>query len=411
VYDAKAQIDEFVPTRIIEDSPQSRYHMGSSHPVLEAAVAAVGVQLECEGDLSLLDRPRRMLLVSRTERHPRPDAPWLRATVAAAENLAKAGETLVSGMGRIPYDAALFAARRLESPTIVVLQKKPDAGDGFSELIPRRRLVLWPSGKALTAAQRDFLAAWLSDRASGIYIREGGVMSEVAKIFARRGIELDLSLRIDAFEKRESLRPGKLEFNPDVSSHLRKIFADGKWLTHFTREPDGAWPGESYQQYIAWLCSGSVSGRDAFAALCRILEQKKLLASGRLIAGGRPMVCFSGRAPDEVLGQRRWRRGLLRWSFTPYAIAFDKRFLIERGARAVRYCDESQIPAAPEEQRCFMQVKASGEYDWTAEDEWRVAGDMDFSGVGANGFQVLVAHADEARQIRLRFGREAIALL
>src|SRR5689334_10345357 len=135
------------------------------HPVLVAAEDSLGMKLKAEGDLSLLDTPRRMLLVSRAQRNPQPDSPWLLATVSASAKIAAEGETLVSGMGRIAYDAALFTAKRLDAPAIVVFQRPFSSSSGIEhpELLPRRHLTIWPQRRldADARSQRDVRVAWL----------------------------------------------------------------------------------------------------------------------------------------------------------------------------------------------------------------------------------------------------------
>jgi hypothetical protein len=121
------------------------------------------------------------------------------------------------------------------------------------------------------------------------------------------------------------------------------------------------------------------------------------------------MVSFSARSPVELFAQRRWRRGLMRWSFTPYALVVEKQCLLER-ARAVRYVEASELSAAPGEERCLLQKKSSGGMDWSIEEEWRAAGDVDLSTLNSRQMFALVASEAEARQIQARFNLDAIAL-
>src|SRR5437868_320209 len=138
-----------------------------THPVLDTAAAALGVPLDYRGDLALLDGPRRCLLISRAEKSPRPDSPWLQATVDAVRESHARGETLVAGTGRIAYDAALWACAERGGRAIVALASAPDISDESQRIVPPKSLLFWPreTPKDSAAAQtlRDRLMGELSD--------------------------------------------------------------------------------------------------------------------------------------------------------------------------------------------------------------------------------------------------------
>ena len=198
----------------------------------------------------------------------------------------------------------------------------------------------------------------------------------------------------------EPLRPGNAGGTPAV-----------RYLTHYTREPEGAWPGEARADYLRWLCGGvPFQRRDAFAALCRILSERLIRGNGRLMPGGAAMSCFTALPPANVLGLRRWRRGLLRWSFTPYAIALRKDAAVRFGCRAVVYADVEQIQNAPAAEREYMQRAVSGEYCWKEEAEWRVRGDVDLSRVDGTDLLALVETPGQAAFISERYSVAAKAI-
>ena len=179
-------------------------------------------------------------------------------------------------------------------------------------------------------------------------------------------------------------------------------------LTHFTRAPDGAWPGETHGDYLKWLCSGE-SGerefpRDDFHALRRILSERKLRACGRLIAGKTPMVCFTAANPSELLKRKAWRKGLRRWTVSPYAISFPVKILNRRGAQPVRYIESAVSDY--DEQPCFTQPASSAGQNWEFEAEWRLRGDFDFSQIEAKDIVALVASNWEAEILAREFGIE-----
>jgi hypothetical protein len=379
-----------------------------THPVLESAARSLGVPLVTRGDLTLLDRPRRALLISRTPRQPTPTTPWVRSTLAATAASAALGEVLVTGAGRTPFDLALLQAMRLQSGAIVALATAAAASELPCGLLPDAHLLVWPeqpTPKTQAPARRDLLMGALADRAHCIQVRKNGNMAAVRAAMQARGCDISTRFQCadnEAFPAEKT--PPCTEFAPPEDSWLR--------LTHFTREPDGAWPGEECCAYLGWLAGGENSPpRDGFGALCRILEQRRIRASGFLMPDSARMVCFTAHPPAQALTLRRWRRGLRRWTFAPYGLAMPKLLLQELGAKPVLYASEAAIKAAPKTARRWMQVDQAGAgLRWSGEAEWRVAEDVDLAAVNAASLLALVTHPAQAAEIKRRFGIAARVL-
>jgi hypothetical protein len=243
---------------------------------------------------------------------------------------------------------------------------------------------------------------WLADRAYSLHVRHAGHMEKLVRILGQRGCVVE-EWPLPPTEARHP--SGRLRSPLALSGIRIQSHVAWHYLTHFTREPDGAWPGEPRVEYVRWLCSGSpFVPRDAFGALCHILEEKRLRACGRLIPGAVPMVCFTGAAPHAIMQLRRWRPGLLRWSFTPYGVAISKAALAGRGAKAVHYVSHHAFALATPAEQIFMQRRHSSDEDWSEEDEWRVMGDVDLSSFNPADMLALVAAPHEARKIEETFG-------
>jgi len=374
------------------------------HPVLAAAEAAVGLQLEYQGELELLNEPRRTLLVSRGERAPTPDTPRLVAALAAVKQLVPRGETLVLGAGRSVYDAALWTCAQANGSAIVALTHSPDSETEWRTFFPARRLLVWPQTHSRSSARhrRDLLMAWLADRAYRLHVRRAGHMEKLAAVLEQRRCVVEpWPLPPPAQQPGGDPNNGRLAMTGAlIQSHIA-----WHYLTHFTREPDGAWPGEPRVEYLRWLCSGSpYAPRNAFASLCRILQEKRFRACGRLMPDSTPMVCFTGAPPHAILKLRRWRPGLLRWSFTPYGLVLTKEALARLGAQPVSYVPRAAMSLATPAERRFMQRTHSSGADWAEEDEWRIAGDVDLSAFDPADLLALVTAPDEARTIEDTFG-------
>lgn len=358
------------------------------HPVLAYASSQLERPLACSGDVELLNRPRRALLVSRVERNVDPDSPWLRALRMAARRLIEHNEVLVAGTGRVPFDLALWMAKTAGGAAIIVLASPPDGLD--LSLLPEQRLIVWPKTPIESAADaglRDRLMGLLADRATAVLIRKGGNMAAAAQEFASRGIA------VETVPQEKSRRAKNPEYKPRAS-----LLSSWECLTHFTRDPDGAYSGESPAQYLAELASDHYQRRDAMSNLRRILTENKIRGSGRLTPDHSPMVSLTALPPVKSLALRHWRRGLHRWSFSPYGVAFSRAEIELLGGRPLVYADDKSVAHVDPR---FVQPS-----DWSAEQEWRVAGDVDFRRV--KDLIVVCAFEDEAKALADEFGHRTL---
>lgn len=355
----------------------------------------------------MLDGPRRALLCSRTPKAPRPATPWVRAIVEATRHLTDRGEILVTGVGRTPYDLALFACKQAGGAAIVVLEAPAPEGlpQEYEELLPERRLLAWPvqatTNRTERLAQRDALVGAVSCAATAIALRKGGNMASVAASLRARGAPVDEThlMKTDrAAERQAKLQP--------------ILERPGAWnyLTHFTRACDGAWPGEPLHEYLAWVADGPLDAtREALDALRRIAQMRRVLGSGRMMPARVPMVSLSARSPWELSERMIWRRGLARWTFQPYGIAVKRAALAALGARAVAYLSKKHLEEMSPEERLYAQRHEPPKTDWSPEAEWRLRGDLDLGALKAGDWFALVPLESEAAALRAE-GVEARAL-
>ena len=177
-------------------------------------------------------------------------------------------------------------------------------------------------------------------------------------------------------------------------------------LIHFVRAPlQGQWPGETRADYIRWLCSGECFvPRDDFNTLRRILSMRTLLASGALIPGLVPAVCFTAQTLAQIQAQRRWRPGLARWTFSSYGLAFERDLLQTCGARKVQYVEDIP-PDSPD--IALLQLRSTAAGKWSDELEWRIVGDLDFSEIQPT---VLCSNETEAAALRKKFKIQALSI-
>jgi hypothetical protein len=151
-------------------------------------------------------------------------------------------------------------------------------------------------------------------------------------------------------------------------------------LFHYTRACEGPWPDQTRREYLEELWDGG-GHRDAAATLRRILRTGRLIASGRLIRGGYPVVSLTPVPPSILAELHRYRRHLIRWDFEPYGIAIDREWLEWQGAAPVHYLPPEAFAALPELERPWYQKHQPPRCDYSAEQEWRWRGDLELDAV------------------------------
>jgi hypothetical protein len=174
-----------------------------------------------------------------------------------------------------------------------------------------------------------------------------------------------------------------------------------EYLLHWTRRRVGPWPDQTDQEFIDDLLFG-VPRKDHrnVAALRRILATGRILASNDITRDPRPVVCFSNITFEQLLERRVFRPHLSRWDFEPFGIGIKKSWLKKKGARAVKYGDESLWESLSDSDKPFFQLNASdSKVDWSVEEEWRVVADVELGRVPANAAIVFVATAADAAEI------------
>ncbi len=120
--------------------------------------------------------------------------------------------------------------------------------------------------------------------------------------------------------------------------------------------------------------TSDVSDEAAYQRLQKIIYEKTLLGSGRLIKGSFPCVCFS-EAPLSSLGE-----GLLNEDYysrySPFGIMVAKKWLFAQGGRPVIYQTNAEYDALPKSHRwrhMLYEIREGFEFsDFTWEREWRI---------------------------------------
>ena len=350
------------------------------------------------------------LVNSRKPRQFHSDEPWLRATMALGYAIGRAGHTLCASVGTIGYDAALFGAAMGGGKIEAFVP--PDETIKLAEYLPpgaaTNLVAVRPLPLGDVDAERDRVVIHAADLVIAVAIRSGGHMEALlrARFDAGQRVQavmpaadgpiwrgtrnlltmgippVDEQLWQQAREQMESRRlTGANEFDwTSCFPTWRDAPLGTPTLAHFTRGANGAWPGQTYAEYLDDLWHGGMRARrDAPAALWRILQSSLLKASGRLIRGGFPVVSFTAASPERLDELHRYRPHLVRWDFEPWGIIFDRDWLAKREARPVKYLPGKSFARLPPAEQPFFQKHEPPKCDYSMEEEWRVLGDLDFS--------------------------------
>ncbi len=176
-----------------------------------------------------------------------------------------------------------------------------------------------------------------------------------------------------------------------------------KLLIHCTRARRGPWPDQSLDQFHDELLhSPWLQYPDVLTTLKRILSQQRLLATRNYRRGDIETVCFSEVPIEQLLARRRFQSHLSRWDWEPYGIMIDQEWLIEFGVKPVSYVDREQVKKMSDRQLTYSQIVSNrtNSQDWTAEKEWRLAGDLRLTHVPFSKAFVFVPSMAEAVAIQ-----------
>jgi hypothetical protein len=189
--------------------------------------------------------------------------------------------------------------------------------------------------------------------------------------------------------------------SPDLEPRVLTLseFQRDEFLLHWTRRCVGPWPDQSENQFLDDLIFGyQRKNHHEVATLFRILATQRLLSSNRLTRDERKVVCFSHLDLERLPERRVFRSHLSRWDFEPYGIAIEKNWLAEQGARKVIYGDDQVWNELDDHDRPYFQLSSqkSQSIDWTAENEWRMTGDLDLRRVPMNAAVAFVPDRESA---------------
>ena len=280
---------------------------------------------------------------------------------------------------------------------LVALQLRPHGN--LHELLKRRLSdASWPAGSVWLALGEQLVPSEVADElqslgAVGWYLwpKEQAV-SHVLETTPCATAAISVALERKVSESAELLS--------------EMLWPEGSYLVHWTRRRVGPWPEESAADFVdELLLSHGETSRSAFAALVRIVRQRRLIASAAGIRGGCRIVSFSATPLSELPRRRTFRRHQGRWDFEQFGLCVRRDWLESQGARHVIYGDESEWPALSSIDQPFWQLRqtrsrrGAATIDWSMEAEWRVPENVDLSQAPRDAVLLFAPSEAEATQL------------
>lgn len=195
-------------------------------------------------------------------------------------------------------------------------------------------------------------------------------------------------------------RPGGL------ATHQICVPADRLWesdqesweyLAHCTRGWRGALPQESEISYLLRLWhQGNTPSGHPLLTLIKILDDGYLRGTTWLTRGRDASVSLTAVPLKELLSRRSFRSHLGRWDWEPYGLLFRRQHLTQ--ARPVTYAPASEYQQLNPTDQAYFQPSDS-KYDWSAEKEWRVLGDINLRCLPPSAVTAFVRSRREAIQL------------
>ena len=340
------------------------------------------------------DTPRVAIVMSRMPRLIAPEANWLRGLRACLRRTRDQQQTLLISPGTAGFEFVHRGAVRIGVETQLVTGNPAAVRD--RQLIQQVAEILVMAVRQQVTIHQLLLERLQTDPGRIFLIdlpdlQPPGIRQELLKLGAKLWTP-DLELMRGCDERSPESDTLNRRALDGAESILPLVTLPGDdrvpYLTHTTRACPGPWPQQTQDDYLdSLLDDGPAADHSALHTLLRIVKQRRLISSGRMIRGGYPCVSFSAAAVRELPELRCFRTHRARWDFEPYAVCIRRDVLERCGGRPAIYGDENTWASLTAIERPYFQLSgdraqdAQGRQppDWSVEREWRHLGDLDLS--------------------------------
>ncbi len=359
---------------------------------------------------------RAAILSSRQALRPCGTDEWVRATAEAIDWIARSDVVLNCSVGQSSWELTLALASSAKLPLRVFI---PIVEREDHEAVGRRiaaqfeldyadaELIPVGTGDDLSRPEamrvRDLAILKQSDILVPISVRKGGFMDRA--VGSHEGQYVVRNFAVPHQTRRVGLA---YDIEPtDLSPEARTF--DEPFVIHWTRTAAGPWPGETKMEYYRSVAASDDYPRAGLHTLRRILDSRRLVASGWRMPERRPCVCFSALPPVEVAPLMRWRARYRRMSFEPYGIGLRRSVAEDLGIVPVHYYNaDSEEP--PDGENRWRWQSSGAITDWRQEQEYRHCGDVDLSAVDDEDMVVFCRFREETECLRRESGLRVIAV-
>ena len=357
------------------------------------------------------------VLLSRQPLRPTATTPWVAAAVRAVRWLKENDWGLVSSTGLQTWEllTALASLERIPLKLILPVTSQSEylvaRASQTLQFALDRSLVhfMAPSdshNRTAVMAQRDQAVVDGAELLVPVSIRSGGTMAELLTQAEASGRPVERRFATEYQAEGPAL---KLSLEGMPLPHEIETFADDL-VIHWTRATSYAWPQERLIEYYNDILNSESWPRSGFRTLKRILDHRRIIASPRHMPSNIPTVSFSALRPSEAVPLMKWRARYGHMTFEPYGIGLRKSEAEAVGILPVTYYDREEEPEIDPAQVWQWQSKGIIT-DWTAEEEYRFAGDVSLVGLAPDAVTLFCLNGAEAVELRGRYPYRVLSFL
>lgn len=361
---------------------------------------------------------KAVILLSRQSLRPNSRTDWIQNTVRAVKWICDHNLVLITSIGMQTWEllTALAVEFNLEQEVHIpsfderaFLQSKKWIIEQFSPDENRIRFIpVFPTNgdkKKDMPIHRDRATVDTADIVIPISVRPKGNMEQLVN----EAVVADKTV-VSTFSTTYRSRTDKLKYeivNHSLNPELDKI--DSKYLIHWTRSSNGAWPDECQIDYWRAVIYSEEYPRGGFDTLKHILTTESIIASSRHMPNKIASVSFSGLSPSKALKLMRWRARYREMSFEPYGIGIDRDYALKYGVAAVLYSN-SGIQKQHDVDMWRRQSRGR-KTDWSSEEEYRYRDDINLSKIPTDKLLAFCYRPDEADSLKSTNGIRIISIL
>jgi len=238
-----------------------------------------------------------------------------------------------------------------------------------------------------------------------VSMRAKGHMAELLKQGRAAGKQIERRFLVKYRKREEPLAYSipRNRLNPALEQ------AGDRYLIHWTRASNSAWPTERLIDYYQAIIESDSYPRSAFHTLMNIILSRRIVASSRNMPQNIATVSFSRLSPVEVIPLMRWRSRYRRMSLEPYGIGIEKGYASQVGIQPVRYYEKQN--GQPDGVPPWLLQSAGERGDWRPEREYRHLGNLELTPIPKHRLCAFCYQPQEANIIERDTGIKTIPFL